>query len=255
MIHPLGLKYLLPLFCGILYVGIYSMTECVAFCPTVQKNGKLMTCQGSVLSNSCQRSITNTVLNAVQTKATLTEETTWQVRIQLKNISTKKGNVVSPTFLFQWKFMEDINYEPPQGTLEVVLSNDGKEEGEIKKKSFALEKGRWTLSEDPNDRKDSLWIWGLFKEPLYPFLLLTLETPSLPYWEADDDDDDFIPPLKLYSQITHRRDPERGAVLPPTPTSMTVREMETVDADVLGVAKVDIYEEKSIGQITIVPKQ
>jgi hypothetical protein len=22
---------------------------------------------------------------------------------------------------------------------------------------------RWTLSEDPNDRKDGLWIWGLFK--------------------------------------------------------------------------------------------
>ena len=253
------MKYLSPLFCGILCVGIFhSLTECLAFYPTTVQpnNGRLMiSCQRPFLSHTCQQQ-SNTALNAVDTKATLTEETMWQVRIQLKNISTKQGKVVSPTFLFQWKFLEDINYEPPQGTLEVVMSNnnDKKEEGESKEKSFALEKGRWTLSEDPNDRKDSLWIWGLFKEPLYPFLLLTLETPSLPYSESDDDDD-FIPPLKLYSQITHRRDPERGAILPPTPTAMTVREMETVDADVLGVAKVDIYEEKSIGQITIVPKQ
>ena len=34
---------------------------------------------------------------------------------------------------------------------------------------------RWRLSEDPEDQKDSLWIWGLFKEPLYPFLLLELD--------------------------------------------------------------------------------
>jgi hypothetical protein len=30
--------------------------------------------------------------------------------------------------------------------------------------------GTWTLSEDKNDRKDGLWIWGLFEEPKYPYL-------------------------------------------------------------------------------------
>ena len=34
---------------------------------------------------------------------------------------------------------------------------------------------QWSLSEDPEDRKDSLWIWGLFSDPLYPFLLFQLD--------------------------------------------------------------------------------
>ena len=34
--------------------------------------------------------------------------------------------------------------------------------------------GKWTLSEDKNDRKDGLWIWGLFEEPKYPFLYFNL---------------------------------------------------------------------------------
>merc|ERR1712071_509362 len=44
-------------------------------------------------------------------KATLTDETTWKVRIQFKKLVTKKGNTVSPTYLFDWKFIEDIDYE------------------------------------------------------------------------------------------------------------------------------------------------
>ncbi len=33
-------------------------------------------------------------------------------------------------------------------------------------------KARWTLSEAEDTRGAGLWVWGLFKEPLYPFLLL-----------------------------------------------------------------------------------
>eukprot|EP00560_Eucampia_antarctica_P010011 CAMPEP_0197828832 /NCGR_PEP_ID=MMETSP1437-20131217/5354_1 /TAXON_ID=49252 ORGANISM="Eucampia antarctica, Strain CCMP1452" /NCGR_SAMPLE_ID=MMETSP1437 /ASSEMBLY_ACC=CAM_ASM_001096 /LENGTH=183 /DNA_ID=CAMNT_0043430231 /DNA_START=355 /DNA_END=906 /DNA_ORIENTATION=+ len=180
----------------------------------------------------------------------MTESTTWQVRAQFKKIVTTKGKIVSPTFLFEWKFMEDENFEPPQGTLQVLTKDDDKDNNNV----FSLQKGRWTLSEDPNDRKDSLWIWGLFKEPLYPFLLLTMETPTIPCG-GDDDDDDSIPPLEIYSQITHRRDNTRGAILSSSPTIMTARVRETVNADLIGAAQVEIYEEKSIGQITIQPKR
>lgn len=33
-------------------------------------------------------------------------------------------------------------------------------------------KARWTLSEAEDERGAGLWVWGLFEEPLYPFLLL-----------------------------------------------------------------------------------
>lgn len=33
-------------------------------------------------------------------------------------------------------------------------------------------KARWTLSEAEDTRGAGLWVWGLFKDPLYPFLLL-----------------------------------------------------------------------------------
>lgn len=193
----------------------------------------------------------STVENA--DKATLTEDTTWKVRIQFKKIVTNKGKIVSPTYLFDWKFMEDENYEPPQGTIQVLEKDeDGEVEESSSSKSSNLllkAKGRWTLSEDPDDRKDSLWIWGLFKEPLYPFLLLTLETPEIPYGEEEDEDS--IPPMVIYSQIKHRRDSERGAVLPNSPTLLTTRLMETMNADLLGVGKVEVYEDKNTGQITI----
>ena len=35
--------------------------------------------------------------------------------------------------------------------------------------------GTWTLSEDKDDRKDGLWVWGLFEEPKYPFLYFYLD--------------------------------------------------------------------------------
>ena len=44
-------------------------------------------------------------------------------------------------------------------------------DGEEARKGMALEFGdsRGKPTEDP---KDGLWVWGLFKEPLYPFMLL-----------------------------------------------------------------------------------
>ena len=58
----------------------------------------------------------------------------------------------------------------------------------------------WLLSEDPDDRKDGLWIWGLFEEPLYPFILLKLSFKAIPMPGADVDE---ISPFTCYAQLSH----------------------------------------------------
>ena len=60
-------------------------------------------------------------------------------------------------------------YEPPQGKLSV---DSCLPEGSLR---LGEQPAQWSLSEDPEDRKDSLWIWGLFSDPLYPFLLFQLD--------------------------------------------------------------------------------
>jgi hypothetical protein len=66
---------------------------------------------------------------------------------------------------------------------------------------------------DPDDRKDGLWVWGLFKEPLYPFLLFQLEVRDIPLASAGiaEGDKRIIPAGKLYAKVAHRRDKQAGA--------------------------------------------
>jgi hypothetical protein len=101
--------------------------------------------------------------------ATLTEATTWTMRMNLDNLQTEKGKKTDGIFVVQTKFTEEEGYEPPQGNvLQVFPENDtaGDEKNtddEAEKTSspstsqMTIKTGRWTLSEDPNDRKDSLW--------------------------------------------------------------------------------------------------
>ena len=63
--------------------------------------------------------------------------------------------------------------EPPQGEIKQIVKETN-EESNVQ--YLKVKSGRWQLSEDPEDRKDGLWIWGLFKEPLYPFMLFQIET-------------------------------------------------------------------------------
>ena len=77
-------------------------------------------------------------------------------------------------------------------------------------------------------------------------MLLQLETAKLP---LPGEDGDFLKPLKLFAQINHARDKEKGVVL--SQADVKIREMETINADPFGVAKVDLYEEVSVGQVTI----
>lgn len=178
------------------------------------------------------------------TKTTLTDETTWNIRFVLNGVTTEKGRKVDEIFSVSAQFFEEEGYEPPQGNLKQI------QDGELASRVQVL-KSRWQLSEDPEDRKDGLWIWGLFKEPLYPFLLLDLEIDAIPLSAGREEEQDFIKPLRLYAQINHKRDEEAGVIL--EGAQLSARLIETIKADPFGAATVDINNDVSIGNISIQP--
>ena len=184
-------------------------------------------------------------------KATLTEATEWQVRLVLNGVMTEKGRKVNEIFALSVNFVEEEGYEPPQGQLKQVLAPSAVEEEDTNASSplVQVQSSRWQLSEDPNDRKDGLWIWGLFEEPLYPFMLLQFTIASIPLSGSDND---AILPLSLYAQINHSRDDEKGVVLQ-TSSDLKIRQVESIKADPFGAANVDIFEEVSIGSIALQP--
>jgi hypothetical protein len=172
---------------------------------------------------------------------------------------TEMGKKVDEIFSIYCQFLEDTNYEPPQGKLRqlrapIARSGESREvdenddDGTENSPRLKITDSRWKLSEDPLERKDSLWIWGLFEEPLYPFLLLQLTTDRIP---LPGEDGDAIRPLALFSQINHRREKERGAVL--DRGEVKIRVTETVKADIFGAATADIYEEVTVGTVNFEP--
>jgi len=183
-----------------------------------------------------------------QPTATLTEETTWRLRFSLNGVPTKDGRKVGELFNVDVKFIEEEGYEPPQGSIQQILpaqEEDGSDSAPVQ--YLKVTGGRWQLSEDPEDRKDGLWVWGLFKEPLYPFMLLQIETEEYSLVGGD-----AIEPLTLYAQINHKRDKETGEVELEAAT-LNIREIESIKADPFGAAKVDIFEEVKCGQVSLRP--
>ena len=121
-----------------LLVSVLSLLVSVqAFLPTLQNKRAVAPC-----------------LTAVKT--TLTDETTWNLRFVLNGVTTEKGRKVDEIFSISAQFLEDDGYEPPQGSLSQMQGDEPSR--------LQIVKSRWQLSEDPEDRKDGLWIWGLFKE-------------------------------------------------------------------------------------------
>eukprot|EP00569_Conticribra_weissflogii_P006421 CAMPEP_0171328896 /NCGR_PEP_ID=MMETSP0878-20121228/912_1 /TAXON_ID=67004 /ORGANISM="Thalassiosira weissflogii, Strain CCMP1336" /LENGTH=243 /DNA_ID=CAMNT_0011828783 /DNA_START=8 /DNA_END=739 /DNA_ORIENTATION=+ len=216
------------------------------------------TFQHAIASKSRLSMSQSTSSSDIKKKTTLTDETKWRLRLLLNDVTTTKGKKLNgQLFVLEGNFIEEEGYEPPQGTFKELnrsdaTSNDSKEAGDAM--TLKVSRSRWTLSEDPNDKKDGLWIWGLFKEPLYPFMLLQLETKELKIGSINknNDDDgetqDSIPPLKLYAQITHIRNEEVGVEL--KPSNLNVRVLERVQ---LPGASVDLYEEEAIGSISFQP--
>lgn len=190
-------------------------------------------------------------------KATLTDETNWRLRLLLNDVTTTKGRKLDgQLFVVEGNFIEEEGYEPPQGlfrpTAKESTSGEIDEAGEQTDNGMALEvsNSRWKLSEDPDDPKDGLWIWGLFAEPLYPYMLLQMETKELTLpSSADGENADSIPPLKLYAQISHIRNKDEGTVELKT-ANLNVRVLEQVQ---LPGATVDLFEEEAVGQVSFQP--
>jgi len=118
--------------------------------------------------------------STAESKATLTEETTWKFTLNCYGLPTKQGKRADQLFVLETQFIEEEGYEPPQGCLRQKQSQqeDAEEGGGGSNSKIELVSSRWQLSEDPSERKDGLWVWGLFKEPLYPFLLLQKQRRS-----------------------------------------------------------------------------
>lgn len=125
-------------------------------------------------------------------KRSLTPECKWGLKMDLTAPRTS-GKYASVTTTV--RFSEEDGFEPPQGFMTVDSCLPG---GTL---TLGQQKTRWLLSEDPEDRKDSLWIWGLFKEPLYPFILFELELAE----PLEICDGVAIPAGTLYFQVNHRR--------------------------------------------------
>ena len=88
--------------------------------------------------------------------------------MNLENLPTVKGKRANGIYVVQAKFIEEEGYEPPQGVLEqCVIEKDAADDKTTDREGdktsipsspqMNIRTGRWTLSEDPNDRKDSLW--------------------------------------------------------------------------------------------------
>lgn len=186
--------------------------------------------------------LSNNAADSVGTlKATLDENTTWRLRFALNGVPTTSGNKVGELFNVDVQFILEEGFEPPQGTIQQVLSPAQEENDNKNVQYLKVKSGRWKLSEDPEDRKDGLWVWGLFKEPLYPFMLLQLDTEEyvLPSNNSGDEEEEknAIEPLSLYAQINHKRDKTTGEVELEAAT-LNLREIESINADPFGVAKV-----------------
>ncbi len=178
---------------------------------------------------------------------TLTEDTTWRLRFSLNSVPTSNGKKVGELFVVDVQFIEEEGYEPPQGNIIQIRSNQQPNVQYLNVKS-----GRWKLSEDPNDRKDGLWVWGLFQEPLYPFMLLQIETDAFTLPSVDGEEADSIEPLTLYAQINHKRDRDTGRVELEA-ASLNIREVESLKADPFGAARVDVFEDVKVGQLSLRP--
>lgn len=143
---------------------------------------------------------------AATTERSLTSASQWRLSFSVQ--APGSGSPASEPLIANVVFEEDEGYEPPQGTVRVVSTlPEGTLASGIVIDAYGRSKAtqRWTLSEDPDDPKDSLWIWGLFKEPLYPFILssfvLEEEWAGLP------------PGTEIFCQGEHRRDPKEGTCL------------------------------------------
>lgn len=182
---------------------------------------------------------------ALRLPSSLTESTLWRLNISLK----KEGQDKRIDAVARVRFVETPGYEPPSG--KVFVQDDFNGLFRVNEKGFAC---NWGLSEDREDRKDGLWIWGLFDVPKYPFLYLNLnifDSIVLPNGEEEKIPWD-IPGSTLYCRFNHVNEKETGVVL--DGATMTYQLDEFTKADPFGVGgQVKVGDFISAGTITLTP--
>ena len=162
------------------------------------------------------------------TEASLTAATLWRLSLSLK----KEGSSAPATDVtVSLRFEEEPGYEPPQGMVRVEACVP---EGIVE---LGVQPQRWQLSEDPDDRKDSLWIWGLFKEPLYPFMLFSLGVCSGSELALADGS-------RLFLQCTHKGD---GGLTALTTGDVSIRVPTEQNADLVGLSQFTYQEPVPFG--------
>jgi hypothetical protein len=129
------------------------------------------------------------------------------------------------------EFADEIGFEPPQGSLRLV-GEDG----------AASDAGTWQLSEDPDDKRDGLWVWGLFEEPLYPFLLVALDSEAIGLPAGG----------RLALRLGHKSRPNEGEQLLSS-GSVAARRKENYSADLFGLSSAALDEDTNIGTVSIQP--
>jgi hypothetical protein len=242
---------------------------------TTTSETKTATSASSINIRTMSVTTTSSTLFSTNGMATLTEDTTWRLRLLLDGVTTTKGRKLrGPTlFVLEGHFIEEEGYEPPQGffrsilrrrsdenerstsssttTKTTTITADPKVQEAERVMALELAGSRWKLSEDPNDPRDGLWVWGLFKEPLYPFLLLQMETKELILEENSDAGiGDSLPALKLYAQVPHVRSKKVEGDVVLSTANLNVRVLEQVK---LPGATVDLFEEEVVGKVSFQP--
>jgi len=168
--------------------------------------------------------------------ATLTQATEWKLVCQLTGPPNEEG-VFPPAVEVACKviFTEDEGYEPPQGPMQLINSN-----------YLGSNQAFWKLDEDPSAEgfdKAGFWIWGLFEEPKYPFILLQMQVTK-DIQLADG----VVPAGIIYGQGKVTRDKEQGVTL--TDGVLTLREPVKMKVDLLGLSEGILAEIKPVGTFT-----
>jgi len=187
--------------------------------------------------------------SSTTSKATLSGQP-WRVSLDLK--LPVGGKVVDSSVRFDAMFEVEEGYEPPQGRLLPQQSASLPEELDGFKLVDTSALNRWQLSEDPDDRKDGLWIWGLFEEPLYPFCLLQLTLKDVVVGSKDGEPSEVLGPLTVFAQISHVCDRKTGQVELQT-CPVTVKKMETIKVDLAGLASANIATDEPVGVVRFSP--
>ena len=187
-------------------------------------------------------------MNADRAPPLLSSGTLWRLRLNL--IGEDGDSVLKATV--RLRFVEERGYEPPSG--KIFIEDDYSGLIRTNEKGYA---SSWTLSEDKNDRKDGLWVMGLFEEPKYPFLYFTLgvfDSFLLPSGEEQQfsllkgKTSGGIPGDKLSFQFNHLNKGKEGRVL----SGGTVRYKRSEILN-LPLTKVDIGEDISAGTVELTP--